>query len=521
MSLEKLSGLTSLERTARERLYGIGLVTGLTLGVVAVHGYHPYAEDGGLYMAGVKKLLDPAMYPHGSEFVTAHLRFSVFAPLVAGLVGMLPLSVEGIMLLLHLVSVWLTLFAAWMIAERCSESREGRSGAVGLLAAWITLPIAGTSLMLMDPYVTARSFSTPLVLLALVSILEWKGGGRWGLWLGCGALVAAAVVHPLMAAYGAGCVLMLSCMLSETRAARVGTGLGLCGLAIAVAAVLQVCAPAESAAYVRVAMTRAYWFVWGWQWYEWMGLIAPIAILGWTIRRPSTPAQRGLAQMGVAVGGTAMIVAGMFARAGCATHLVARLQPLRVFQMVYVVMILGLGAWAGERLLRRSVVRWSSTAVVLGAVMVAGERATFPYSGHLELPPGMQTTLPQDQWVQAFLWIRQHAPKDALFALDAHYITEPGEDAQGFRAIAERSVLPDYSKDGGEAAITPTLAEAWVAGQGAQTRLEEASDEQRVRALGPLQVGWVVLRRVSTTQFDCPYKNATVQVCRLPLQAQP
>ena len=77
-------------------------------------------------------------------------------------------------------------------------------------------------------------------------------------------------------------------------------------------------------------------------------------------------------------------------------------------------------------------------------------------------------------WVQAFVWIRGNTPKDALFALDADYINAAGEDAQCFRAIAERSALPDYSKDGGEASIAPELADAWAIGQAAQQRLSDA-----------------------------------------------
>ena len=53
--------------------------------------------------------------------------------------------------------------------------------------------------------------------------------------------------------------------------------------------------------------------------------------------------------------------------------------------------------------------------------------------------------------------------------LDSHYITSPGEDAQSFRAIAERSAMPDYSKDGGEASIMPGLTSAWMSGVVAQT----------------------------------------------------
>ena len=135
----------------------------------------------------------------GLEFVVEHLRFSLFAPLMAGLVRESHLSVETVLLLVHLASFWMTLFAAWMLAARCYASREARCGAVALLAVWMTLPIAGTSLMLMDPYVTARSMSTPCALLALVGALEFllprlrmdeSRMTRWrGLRLCCGALV--------------------------------------------------------------------------------------------------------------------------------------------------------------------------------------------------------------------------------------------------------------------------------------------------------------------------------------------
>jgi hypothetical protein len=152
--------------------------------------------------------------------------------------------------------------------------------------------------------------------------------------------------------------------------------------------------------------------------------------------------------------------------------------------------------------------------LLFGGIMFAANRAAFPNSSHLELP-GLA---PRNPWVQAFLWVREHTPKDALFALDADYINARGEDAQCFRAIAERSALPDYSKDGGEASIAPELAATWMAGQSAQNNLSapEETDGQRLAALRPLGVNWIVLQSSAVTHFDCPYENARVKVCRLP-----
>jgi hypothetical protein len=242
-------------------------------------------------------------------------------------------------------------------------------------------------------------------------------------------------------------------------------------------------------------------------------------ILGWVAtarRHENNEALIVLARMTVVIGCTATIVALLFARVGLTTHLVARLQPLRVFQLVYVVMILAVGAELAERVLERRTVRWIAVFGMLATVMVLAERQTFPASAHIELPPELQWSAQRNAWVQAFLWIRQNTPKDALLAMDADYITKPGEDAQSFRAIAERSALPDYSKDGGEASITPDLTGAWVEGQTAQSGLSNATDERRIAALKPLGVDWVVLERSAATAFVCDYANDVVKVCRLP-----
>ena len=214
---------------------------------------------------------------------------------------------------------------------------------------------------------------------------------------------------------------------------------------------------------------------------------------------------------GVASGVTACLVAVLFSRGTAATHMVARLQPLRAFQTVYLLMVLMLGAKLGEAFLRRSAWRWAAAILLLSGIMLQAERSAFPNSNHAELP----WTTPQNAWTQAFLWIRANTPRDALFALDSDYINAPGEDAQCFRALAERSALPDYSKDGGEASIAPDLTDAWNQGQAAQQHLSDLPDTARIAALTPLNVTWIVLKSNAATSLDCPYNNAAAKVCRL------
>ena len=132
-----------------------------------------------------------------------------------------------------------------------------------------------------------------------------------------------------------------------------------------------------------------------------------------------------------------------------------RLQPMRAFHLVYVVMFLVTGAVAGEYLLKNRAWRWVALFAPLAAGMwVVGWQA-FPSSPHLEWPGAT----PRGEWGSAFRWVRDHTPKDAVFALDPDYLLLPGEDMHGFRAVAERSVLADRVKDSGVVSLFPNWPE--------------------------------------------------------------
>jgi hypothetical protein len=139
----------------------------------------------------------------------------------------------------------------------------------------------------------------------------------------------------------------------------------------------------------------------------------------------------------------------------------------------------------------------------------------FPASKHVELPGSLRLVAGglENHWEQAFVWVRENTPKDAVFALDAHYTVRDGEDAQGFRAIAERSSLPD-SKDGGTASNRPELTEEWSRGMALQTGL--GGDSGRLAALKAVGATWVILERDAAAGSGCAYENDAVKVCRLP-----
>lgn len=501
---------------------------------MAIHGYHPYAEDGGLYLAGVEKLLHPELFPHSSEFVLAPTRFSAFAPLVAEIARLTRLTngagFAALIMLLHLATVWATLYTSYILACRCWTSLEARGGALLLLVCWLALPVAGTSLLFMDPYLTARSFSTPCTIAAVVGVVDAAAFFKLGfpanahrrILLGAGSLALAALLHPLMAIYGLLATLLVAAFLLPWRGIRLAAALSVCGVFLGGYATIALLAPPETPDYITIALTRSYWFVSQWRWYEHAGIIAPLAILlGFALPRDqpqaqedrmSLPPRRALAVAACVCAVLVTTIALLFAAGGAHTHLVAALQPLRGLQFVYLAMMLHLGATLGERLLRRNKLAWLSAIAVLGGPLFAAAQASTANSAHVELP-GVSSP---NAWVEAFVWARDNTPSDALFALPPDYISEEGEDAQCFRAIAQRSALADRSKDGGEAAVSPALTPLWAEGQAAQAQLSSESDAARTAKLKPLGVTWLVLPARSETTLDCPYRNDSAKVCRLP-----
>src|SRR5438093_4722649 len=144
----------------------------LTFAALLVHGYHPAAEDGEIYIPGIKKLLNPALYPFGNEFFTNHARMTVFPKIVAASVGLSHLSFDVTIFLWYVVAVFLPLLAAWEWSGEFFQESEGRWAVAALLAALLTLPVTGTSLYISDQYLSPRS----LVLFSLLfaTLNAWR-----------------------------------------------------------------------------------------------------------------------------------------------------------------------------------------------------------------------------------------------------------------------------------------------------------------------------------------------------------
>lgn len=508
----------------------------------AILGYHPYAEDGGIYLTALLQRLHPELYPHSHAFAAAHLHYSGYIWLLTGIAKVAAGHVAWLMLCVHVASLFACVYAVSGIAIRSFSTRAESVFAMATMAVGMSLPVAGTALYIADPYVTARSISTPLLLVALTAVLDKR-------WVRAAVLVAIAVLlHPLMALWGT--FFLIAAVVAEMRpGARALMWFVLAS--IAALAAVRLVSPEESLLAQMLAHSRSYWYLANWEWYEWVGVVAPpvllMALYRWEIiygsrlqrswfSALSKPRALPWAGMERAVGPEGRVygceedvlvraVVAIFVLSGAASlllvhpasaHLLlARMQPLRMLHFAYVVFLVLLGGKIGAFVRDARSLR---AVPVLGGLAIAAcalflmQRSLYESSDHIELP----NRVPRNAWQQAFLWVREHTPGDAVVAMDAHYISAPGEDAQSFRATAQRSSLPDWSKDGGVASVFVALAPEWQRGERAQEGLDRMDDAARLVQLRGSGADWIVLSADARTGLVCPYRNPVAKVCELP-----
>lgn len=470
-----------------------------------VHGYHPFADDAGLYVAGVKKLLDPALFPVGMRFILSETRIESFYPLVIGVTKLFGGSLESALLFLHLLIVIAFLYGVWYVSGLITDCRFCRWTAVCLAGCLFTLPVAGTSINIMEPYPGPRALVAVLSLFAVGLTLE----RRW-FWLGL-TLLVSATMHPELTIFTASFVLVLVLL----ERGKIRWAVCACALAVIIAAVLCVFTAhaAVSAAYQTAQRSRTYIFLSEWHWYELLGLFLPLCLLAVAAFRLRISNVAGRLSTACVLAGTTSLVCSALFVHPAGPGLLARLQMLRMFQLIYIVGVLLLGCGIGAFFVKKGG-RGRSIAIgglaALAAAMFFVQTAAFGHSDHLELP-GRR---PRNAYAQAFLWIRENTPRTAVFAADPMLVFAPGEDEQNFRAMAERSVLADY-KDEGLALVFPGDASNWYEQFQAQRKIATMSDAERVARLTPLGASWMVLPASAQTAMPCPYRNSAVLVCRL------
>lgn len=491
---------------ARKQPLPLARLALLTAAALAIHGYHLGVEDGEIYIPAARKLLHPQLYPYGSEFFLSHAHLSLFAPILAWTARLTHLSMDWTLFVWYVVTIFATLTACWMLAAACFTAARARWCAVLLITGALTMPATNTALLLMDPYVTARSFSTPLTLFVLAALLRRRYA--WAAAL----TVATASIHPQMAAY----LIFLAAVLWLAERFALDGQQKHTALPAAIAALpLGFQLGRAPQPYREALYARDFFFLYNWSWYDWLGMLAPLAFLAWFWKgrlRGTTPAFARLSFALLPFGLISILAAAVIASTR-ELEMFARLQPLRSFHLITLVFMLFLGGVIGEYLARERLWVIPALCLPLAAGMFYAERATYPDSPHIEWP-GVATS--PNAWVNTLLWIRHNTPQDAVFAVDSRYFKAPGVDVHGFRAISARSELADYFKDGGAVSMFPKLAVEWKQMTNATYGLNHFTLADFERLAREYPVTWAVIRGPAPAGMQCPYEQHGYSVCRIP-----
>jgi len=468
----------------------------LSIAAVAVHGYHPYAEDAEIYLPGVEKALHPELFPVGTAFFESHASLSLFSNLIAYSVRVTRLPFPYAPFAWHLASIFLFLLAAWQLSGRCFESLRARAGAVALISALLTMPVAGTALYIMDQYVNARNLAAFSAVFAVVRTLERKYA-RAAVWL-----VFTAAIHPLMAAFAISFCLLLPIVEKIAIPMRVFALLPFSGFF-----------NPPSPAYHEAARLHGFHYILQWQWYEWLGIVAPIPLFWWFRRIAQSRHLPDMVRMcrALVMYDLAYFVAALVVSVPKRFEALARIQPLRSLHLLYILLLMFAGGLIAEHILKKSALRWIIFFAPLVTGMFLAQRVLFPASDHIEWP----WAAPRNEWAQAFLWIQQNTPTDSILAIDPEYMKIPGEDMVGFRALTQRSRLADIVKDSGPVSMFPPLAEQWYEQLQAQRNWKHFEKADFLRLRHDYGVNWVVLQVPGVTDLSCPYQNPTVRVCQI------
>jgi len=440
------------------------------------------------------------------------MRTSLFDNWMAGFVQQTGMQVAWAELLWQWISILVLLGACLSIVRHLFKDTRAHWAGIAMVAAMFTLPVTGTGLYIMDQHLHPRNPATALILLAVSRVLARKH------WQAAPLAAVAFVLHPMMSAFGVSFCFALSLAsmkqlpvhLRSLRERLVPNE------ATPLAALIPFGWVFSPPSQIWLAAMRSrHWFsVYHWEWYEWLGAVAPVALFWVVAKVARRQGEENLAQFATAVfwfgvfqQAVAMVIQGPEALIGLTTF-----EPMRFLHLVYIFMALVGGAYLGRFVLGTRVWRWALFLVIFNGGMFFAQRQLFAGTAHIEFPSAPSA----NPWLQAFDWIRRNTPEDAYFALDPRYMAADGEDYHSFRALAERSQLADAIKDATVLTKVPELCPTWE-------RQVEAEEGWRNFQLGDFKrlkeefgVDWVLVQFPPPPGLACPWHNRTLTVCRIP-----
>src|ERR1700679_1028431 len=196
-----------------------------------VLGYHPGFEDDGVYLTAIKADLNPALYPHDSDFFRLQMQASVFDKGMAGFVRWAGIPLAWSELLWQFAPLFLIFGGCRRIAAQIFERASAQWAAVAMVAAVLSLPVAGTALGIADQHLHPRNLATALILWGVAWILEARRG-KDQRWRAVPALLTALVLHPIMATLGISFSVFLSLALLKRVPVRARVAEGTAAAAI-------------------------------------------------------------------------------------------------------------------------------------------------------------------------------------------------------------------------------------------------------------------------------------------------
>src|ERR1017187_2199204 len=194
-------------------------------------GYHPLAEDDGLYLAAVKYRLNPSLYSHDSVFFLIQMQATFFDRWMAAFIRFTGIPVSAAELLWQGIAIVWTLFCCWGIARQLFKEQRAHWAGVAMVGAMFTLPVGGTALYLVDQHLHPRTLATALILTAVWLVLDGKRLPA------VPVALLSLFMHPIMALFGISFCAFLAFALREPAhqhphaRSRITSGVGVAAFA--------------------------------------------------------------------------------------------------------------------------------------------------------------------------------------------------------------------------------------------------------------------------------------------------
>src|SRR5439155_20561385 len=176
-------------------------------------------------------------------------------------------------------------------------------------------------------------------------------------------------MHPLMAFFALSfCILVIALKRFEDSVA-VATVLLPFGISLA----------PPSPAYHEAVRFHGFHYILQWQWYEWIGILAPVALFWWFASIARSRHLRNLERMcrALILYDLAYFAAALAISVPKRFESLARIQPLRSLYLLYIMLLVFAGGLIAEYILKDRVWRWIVFLPPLCAGMFFAQRALF------------------------------------------------------------------------------------------------------------------------------------------------